>query len=974
MNLTLIGFSLGVFSCFIIITIFLTLYYKTEEKFLKTWSIAVSIELLRFVIDIIQHFYGGILQLEIADSLISTITPLLFCAGIYQLKRKKFPHVLIYTAFLICVWIIYSAADESISLIFHLLPNAIFTGFLFVLTGIMFLGLESISVGKKITGISLIIWGIQRVNYPFLLSVEGMELFTYFFYFAVGISISVGVVIYYFQVINQELKQSKFYFQLIAENADDIIFHYSLIPFRKLEFISTSCKNILGYGQKEFYGDEGLIYKIVHPDDKELLSNSFNEESKNSVIIRFYKKNGSLVWLETKTSVIKDEKGTPQTLDGVSRDITEQKKTEEALMRAEKLFRAIVEDQSEMIVRWKPDGTRTFVNKAYWRTFGKSYEELVGTSFWPLVAEPYRARELERIHSLTPDSPYSTAVHESILPNGKTQWQEWSDRAFFDEHGSLIELQSVGRDITERVILHQKIAESEERYRLMFELSSAVMLLLDAGNGKIIDANIAACKFYGYSKNQLIEKFIAEINVTPLFDFVSISNEIKNSGSMHFYFKHQLAGGEIRDVEAYLTSQIISGKELFFEVIHDVSEKVKTENELERYRKHLEDIIEERTIELQQSEQRFKIIAENSTDSIVLFDKDLRVQYTNPAVLKRNAYLKEDILGKIPSEFGVSDSILKETLSTLQKVFSAKIQDIRDVTMQDGRIVEFLSIPIFNNNNDVEMVLSFGREVTERKKLEESLNEALKQEKEISMLKTKLISTVSHEFRTPLTAILSSAELLERYGKKWDDMKYYHQLNRMRQSINNLTALMEDVLALGKIESKKIKINPVEMELEAICRELLDEVKLTASDKHKFEFVKELLGHSFKIDEKLFRLIFSNLLSNAVKYSPDGGKIIFKISESSDELHFYVSDEGIGINTEDIKKLFKPFFRGENAKNIPGTGLGLPIVKEAVDLCGGRVSVSVGNMGTTFTVSIPKNLTPSSYEKNLSYRRRPGSK
>jgi PAS domain S-box-containing protein len=132
-------------------------------------------------------------------------------------------------------------------------------------------------------------------------------------------------------------------------------------------------------------------------------------------------------------------------------EIIEHSRSEEALRWSERLFHAIVEDQGEMIVRWKPDGTRTFVNQAYCRVFGKSYDELVGTNFWPLVAEPYREREQERIRRLTPQSPYSMAVHESLLPDGSTQWQEWSDRGFFDERGHLVELQSVGRDISERI-------------------------------------------------------------------------------------------------------------------------------------------------------------------------------------------------------------------------------------------------------------------------------------------------------------------------------------------------------------------------------------------------------------------------------------------------------------------------------------------------------------------------------------------
>lgn len=154
--------------------------------------------------------------------------------------------------------------------------------------------------------------------------------------------------------------------------------------------------------------------------------------------------------------------------------VMERKRAEDELRRAEELFRAVVEDQTEMIVRWKPDGIRTFVNQAYCRTFGKSYEEIVGTSFWPFVAEPFRERRLEWIRRLTPDSPYSTSIHVSLLPDDSTQWQEWADHGFFDEQGKLIELQSVGRDITERRRIEQEERQQAARRETLAEISQAL--------------------------------------------------------------------------------------------------------------------------------------------------------------------------------------------------------------------------------------------------------------------------------------------------------------------------------------------------------------------------------------------------------------------------------------------------------------------------------------------------------------------
>jgi len=148
-------------------------------------------------------------------------------------------------------------------------------------------------------------------------------------------------------------------------------------------------------------------------------------------------------------------------------DITERKRAEDALHRNEELFRAIVEDQSEMIVRWRPDGTRTFVNRAYARVFGGRPEDFIGTSFFPLIDEKYRAGIWKKIESLTPANPLATTIHESVGKNGEKRWQEWTDRGIFDEQGRLVELQSTGRDITERKLAEDAIRASQEQLRAL---------------------------------------------------------------------------------------------------------------------------------------------------------------------------------------------------------------------------------------------------------------------------------------------------------------------------------------------------------------------------------------------------------------------------------------------------------------------------------------------------------------------------
>jgi two-component system cell cycle sensor histidine kinase/response regulator CckA len=169
----------------------------------------------------------------------------------------------------------------------------------------------------------------------------------------------------------------------------------------------------------------------------------------------------------------------------------------------EDIFRIVVQDQTEMIVRWLPDGTRIFVNDAYCRTFGKPYEELVGKSFLPLIEASHRAAVVARIEAMTPESPVSSDVHTSILPDGSICWQEWTDRAFFDENGRLAVLQSVGRDVTERVRVAEQLKTSEERFRSAMEHSPIGMAIVST-EGRWLEVNPALCQILGYSRDELL--------------------------------------------------------------------------------------------------------------------------------------------------------------------------------------------------------------------------------------------------------------------------------------------------------------------------------------------------------------------------------------------------------------------------------------------------------------------------------------
>lgn len=252
-------------------------------------------------------------------------------------------------------------------------------------------------------------------------------------------------------------------------------------------------------------------------------------------------------------------------------------------------------------------------------------------------------------------------------------------------------------------------------------------------------------------------------------------------------------------------------------------------------------------------------------------------------------------------------------------------------------------------------------EIICRRETEAETRVALEKEKELGELKSRFIAMTSHEFRTPLTTILSSTELLENYSHKLTTEKKQQHFKRIKTATQRMVQLLEDVLLIGKAEAGKLTFNPSSLNLSQFCNELVEEVRLSGS-QHNIDFVVGTLEQSTTneaaptacLDKKLLQHILSNLLSNATKYSPIGSTVYFELSFHRKEVVFKIQDQGIGIPEDDQKHLFETFHRAKNVGTIPGTGLGLAIVKRMVDLHGGQIAVeSAVAAGTMFTVTLP---------------------
>lgn len=242
------------------------------------------------------------------------------------------------------------------------------------------------------------------------------------------------------------------------------------------------------------------------------------------------------------------------------------------------------------------------------------------------------------------------------------------------------------------------------------------------------------------------------------------------------------------------------------------------------------------------------------------------------------------------------------------------------------------------------------------KKIEQSQNEvlrALEKERELNDMKSKFVTIASHEFRTPLATILSSASLIGRYVNTEEDDKRQKHVMRIKSAVNNLTEILNDFLSLGKMEEGQIRVVPVLTDLPNFCIGVIEHIKGIAKEEQTFMFQFDGEKQVW-IDNQLLRNILLNLLSNASKYSDIGKMIKLSVLVRPTTIELRVVDQGIGIPVGDQEHIFDRFFRAHNAGNVQGTGLGLNIVKRYIDLMGGSVTFeSQSGVGTTFIVELP---------------------
>jgi PAS domain S-box-containing protein len=400
--------------------------------------------------------------------------------------------------------------------------------------------------------------------------------------------------------------------------------------------------------------------------------------------------------------------------------------------------------------------------------------------------------------------------------------------------------------------------------------------------------------------------------------------------------------------------------------ITDITERKKAEAEIHRLNQSLEQRIAERTAELSASEARLRTLVEHAPEAIVVFDGDTgKFLSGNAHACRMYGCTMEELTRLSPAdvspEFQPDGRRSATVARQMMQQASAGGRPVFEWvhTHTSGRLfpseVRLVRLPAEGQN----LLRASIIDSTERKKAETELLKALAREKELGQLKSNFISMVSHEFRTPLGVILSSADILDSYFDQLTPSERAEQLLSIKKNTRRMAALMEEVLLLGLVEAGKMDFRPAPLSLGGFCRRIIGEVVSITNHKCRVDLVfvsapDEVLG-----DERLLTHIFNNLLSNAVKYSPEGSRVQLRVSREDQSAVFRIQDHGIGIAPDDLPWLFNAFHRGRNVGHLPGTGLGLTIVRRCVELHHGCIDVdSTLGQGTTVTVRLPLFRTP----------------
>ena len=780
------------------------------------------------------------------------------------------------------------------------------------------------------------------------------------------------------KLIENNLWSSVQLFQQLVENIQQVLFVRDLQQ-NKTIYINPAYETISGRSRNRLYQNPQDFLDAVHPEDREHLiakiktTNFLESYSEEYRIVR---PDGEVRWICTRAFPLTNHLGEVYRLTGISEDITERKqaqtilqeanadlerrvsertetlkninqqlmdqiqdrlKVEEKLRQSQQMLRLVMDNIPQGIF-WKDrDSVYLGCNRNFAHNAGlNNPEQIVGKTDYDL---PWTKETSDCYHQwdakvMATNQAQYHIIETLLTVHGKKIWLDTNKIPLHDAQNNVVGILGTFEDITER----KKAEETLLGFRTAIECASDAICMTDS-TGNIIYLNTAFRELFEYTCEELNTIGSLAFIYTSSSNYRKVSAKIQRGKSWRGAVTMQSKSGRILDIELRADAIKNSIGEIIGSVsIHtDITQRLRTETELR---------LRERAIAA-------------SNNGVLISDATIPnnpIMYANSAFEQITGYLISEAIGQ-NRDFYINNSLESKKLYAKENRNSFFTTIIRNYRKDNSECWNELSIsPVYNKSGTLTNFIVVQTDITDYKKLEQQLREALDKEKELNELKSRFVTMTSHEFRTPLSTILSSSELLENYRHKWGEEKQIKHLHRIQTAVNHMTDLLNDILNFEKAEAGKLEYNPISLDLVKYCISLIEDLQINKPEAEiifscKHDFIQS------HMDDKLLTHILGNLLSNAIKYSPNMKSINFELSTQNNQAIFIIKDQGIGIPPEDLPNLFESFHRAKNVDNIQGTGLGLAIVKKCIEICRGDISVTseLGN-GTTFTVRLPLNM------------------
>ncbi len=696
-------------------------------------------------------------------------------------------------------------------------------------------------------------------------------------------------------------------------------------------------------------------------------------------------KDGTVQYLSVNAAPFFDDNGEFDGIVAALDNITEKILREKAIKQSEEKLRSIIESLPMGLHIYTVDENDRLIfsgaNPAADRLLGLDNSRFVGLSIEEAFP-PLARTDVPNKYRLTAKTGISCSWEQINYENEDLKGS-FEVHCFRISPGKMV---SLFAEISERLKDKATIIRSENLYRTLFEMNQDGIILTDT-SGKIVINNRRMSELLGYNNAaELGSKNITDLIFPPdsrefssQFRDINLTGFIVNNG-VRFQRKSGMA--IFAEYNATLLYDSNDRPYQVMSVVKDITDKKIAEMALKDSELKYRTLTEQLPMGVFRiSTGGFFIFTNKSLADMLGFNDQQELigsnivdffgecpYYVNKEYLNEN---RQDIISNEYSITGRNDAIwVQDYLRVIRDSSGAiiyldgVIENITERKMNEAEIQKLnseLEMRVIERTAQLEDTMEELKRENEEHILtqvklydaQKELSEALDKEKELVNLKTRFISMVSHEYRTPLTVILSSAFILEKYfhSQNWD--KFSKHIDKIKNSVNVMTRMLEEILFLGRNESVVTDFSNETFDLTDFCRTTISEIKEIDNNAHEIIFNHPSDSVLSNTDQMLLRQILTNLLSNSVKYSSPGTKIILELIEEDEKMKFMVRDFGIGIPSDEMEYLYEPFHRFSNIGVIQGTGLGLAIVKRCVDKLFGRISVeSVLNVGTTFTVEL----------------------